>query len=665
MKSVGSLSMVSMLVSALSLAILATTSIVPATARAGESAEAIWPGLGVKRVSVDPSGDWIAAIAHRGKEESVVVQRIGLPNLADVVTEKEIIRISWDASGTLIVEAVTAADRYSVTVIGLSVSGDRIVPRHRRIAAKGRLIDALPLVPEKLLWLTFGREFTTVHRLSIDELVDFARLHKVMGGDFHIGERVALAKGHHSDHWVVQRDGTPRAALRYMEDFIGLMISPDGRNKVNTAYRWKAGEREHEVIPVGLTPDERTILVLAYRGDGTRGLYEWDVKKSAPGKPVFVHPEYDLSGVLSDPLTGDLVAAVYEDAGEQRFHYFDEYRARYLSRLPEDWRRESVAILGGSADRQVFALLDASATNPGDFYVRDRVGRVHRVGRIAENVDRAKLSPVESFRAKSKDGVEVEGFLAPPKDARGRAPLVVMPHGGPIGVHDSRHFDPLVQYLTSWGFAVVQVNYRGSSGYGLEFEKQGAKQWARGIEDDIDAAVEQAMADPRIDPERICIFGVSYGGFSAFASVIRHRERYRCAVSVNGVSDIPLFGETADFADSKQVMKEFEEKIGDLETERDKLLEVSPAYHVDALSVPTLIIQGLDDRRVDPDHAHRMALMFELYDKPFELLEIEGGEHSPDRDEWIIIARTLRRFLTAHLMQETGFAPDPPTRWDR
>ena len=664
MKSVGCLSMASMLVSVLSLVTLATTSIVPATARAGESAEAIWPGLGVRRVSVDPRGDWIAAIAHRGVEESVVVQRIGMPVLASVVTEKAIIAISWDAPGTLLIEATTPAGLYTVHVVALSVSGDRIVPGHRRISAPGRLIDALPLVPEKLLWLGYGQGFTSVHRLSIDEIVDFARLHSTRGRTINIGERVAVAEGY-SSHWVVQRDGTPRAALRYMEDFTGLMIAPNGRMKVNTAYRWKPDEDERKVLPVGLTPDEQNILVLAYRDDGTLGLYEWDAKKSAPGKAVFVHPEYDLSGVLSDPLTGDLVAAIYEDAGEPRFHYFDEYRARYLSRLPEDWRRESVAILGGSADRQVFALLDMSATNPGDYFVRDRAGRVHRVGRFAENVDRAKLSPVESFRAKSKDGVEVEGFLASPKDGRGRAPLVVMPHGGPIGEHDSRNFDPLVQYLASWGFAVVQVNYRGSSGYGIGFEKLGARQWARGIEDDIDAAVEAAMADPRVDPERICIFGGSYGGFSALASVIRHRDRYRCAVSVNGVSDIPLLADSSDMADSKQAMKYYEDFIGDLETERDKLIEVSPAYHVDALSVPTLIIQGLDDRRVDPDHAHRMALMFELYDKPFELLEIEGGEHSPERDEWIIVARTLRRFLTAHLMPEAGFVPDPPTPWDR
>lgn len=176
-------------------AILATMALVSSSARAGESAEAIWAGPGLRVVTVDPSGDWIAAIAHRGVEESVVVQRIGTPTLGSVVTEKRIIGITWDGPGALVVEAVTPAEVYTVHVVSLAISGERIVPRHRRITAPGRLVDALPLVPEKLLWLGYGQGFTSVHRLSIDEIVDFARLHNTRGRTINIGERVAVAEG--------------------------------------------------------------------------------------------------------------------------------------------------------------------------------------------------------------------------------------------------------------------------------------------------------------------------------------------------------------------------------------------------------------------------------------------------------------------------------------
>src|SRR5690606_16599332 len=165
-------------------------------------------------------------------------------------------------------------------------------------------------------------------------------------------------------------------------------------------------------------------------------------------------------------------------------------------------------------------------------------------------------------------------------------------------------FDLIVQYLASVGFVVLEVNYRGSSGYGLEFIEKGRRQWAKGIEDDIDAAVEWAMGRAEIDGRRICIIGGSYGGFSALTSILRHRERYRCAVSINGVTDVPLLGHSSDLADSKKAMAFFDEFVGDFETEREKLIEISPVYRMNEVETPILIVQGSADRRVDPDHAY-------------------------------------------------------------
>ncbi len=628
------------------------------SARAGESAEAIFPGTGVTEVVVSPGGDWIAARVHRDKDAMVAVQRVGSPELVVVARSEWIGFVAWEASNTLVIESIPAAGMRQVLVVRLSVAAGKIDVNLRKIGTRGSLVDSLPLIPEKVLWVFPGMGSTSIHRISFAELIDYNRLYQAVGGQIEIAEKLATVKGS-SSHWIAQRDGTPRAALRYTEDEVVLMMPSRVTGSFSSVYRFGVDEKEREVYPVGLTSDERRLLVLAYKDGDTFGLYEWDEDESAVGDPVFVHKEYDLSNVLTDRLTGDLVAAIYEENGEQRYHYFKEYRARFLSKLPEEWQKDSISIRSGTADRQVFAFFDSSATNPGDYYIRDRATRVHRIGRFGENIDRDALSPVTSFRAKSKDGVEIEAFLAIPKRSAGRAPLVVIPHGGPRAVRDSRQYDPMAQYLASWGFAVLQVNYRGSSGYGLEFEKLGKKQWARGIEDDIDAAVEHAMGLPEIDGERICIVGGSYGGFSAFASVIRHKERYRCAVSINGASDIPLLYDSSDMADSKQAMEIYEAYVGDLETERDELIKISPAYHVRELSTPTLVIFGSDDRRVDPDHSHRMVMMFELYGKQHETLEIEGMEHGYERDEGIIVYRAVRRFLTAYLMPESPYRPDP------
>jgi len=267
---------------------------------------------------------------------------------------------------------------------------------------------------------------------------------------------------------------------------------------------------------------------------------------------------------------------------------------------------------------------------------------------------------VETIEVTSEDGERVEAFLALPNDRReGGAPLIVMPHGGPIGVRDNKDYNPIVQYFASWGFAFLQVNYRGSSGYGRRFEDAGKKQWAQGIEDDIDAAVEYAIARPEIDGTRICIVGGSYGGFSALASVIRHAKRYRCAASLNGAADIPLGFSDGECADSERCVESLVDIVGDPKTERDKLVDISPAYHVDQIHTPVFVIYGTEDQRVDPDHSHRLLLMLETFGKEHESLEVKGAGHSPTEEEWELISVALRRFLTRYLFPSAEFVTDP------
>ena len=204
------------------------------------------------------------------------------------------------------------------------------------------------------------------------------------------------------------------------------------------------------------------------------------------------------------------------------------------------------------------------------------------------------------------------------------------------------------------------MNYRGSSGYGRRFQEAGKREWALGIEDDIDAAVELVMARPEIDASRVCMVGGSYGGFSALASLVRHPDRYRCAVTINGVTDIPLLFETSDFADSPRALESFAEIVGDPESERDRLIELSPLYRTAEIRAPVLVVFGTADRRVDPEHAHRLLLMLEAQGGRFEELEIRDGAHSPTPREWTLIARRLRHFLTRQLHPGATVLPDPP-----
>jgi dipeptidyl aminopeptidase/acylaminoacyl peptidase len=224
-------------------------------------------------------------------------------------------------------------------------------------------------------------------------------------------------------------------------------------------------------------------------------------------------------------------------------------------------------------------------------------------------------------------------------------PLVVMPHGGPLGMSDTREFDPVVQSLTTGGYAVLQVNYRGSGG---RFEA-GQRAWGREIEDDLEAALDRVVAMKSVDPDRICIFGGSYGGYSALISITRCPQRYRCAIAAAPPTDLLLMFQSSDFASTEEGRREFAEIVGDPDRDRAHLIEISPAYRAQDMDVPILLIHGDRDTRVDIEHSYRMKAMLEANGRSPEWMVLEGATHSPTRRQYARLMERVLEFLDAHL----------------
>ncbi len=627
----------------------------------GLSAEALYSRDGIQRVLLSPTGAWAAAEASRGRVNGILAQRIGRPETVSVfATEAELLGIRWIGPDSLLASFASESGWQRVLVIRLEMLGARLTASKRWVEAGGRLVDPLPLEADSVLWEFDYDGRNSVYRLTIDELVTYGEDRDRRGRKIRPGERLATIRGT-AHRWLVDRKGEPRVAWRRDDDGYSILYRKPASGSFEKVYAYSDDDDAAELVPVYLSADEASIVVFAYRGGDTLGLHTFDAESGEFGETLLRRSDVDVNSVLVDEVAHEIIAGGYEADGLQRWSYLAGYRERFAPLLGDAFPFEAIEVEGATPDRKLFLFRVASATEPGKFYVRDvAANRTIPVGSGRSQIDRDRLSPVDAFVVESADGTEVEAFLTRPRSSSRPAPLVVMPHGGPIGVRDRRVFDPMVQYLASWGFAVLQPNYRGSSGYGLEYRAAGKKQWARGIEDDIDAAVQHARALPEVDGSRLCIVGGSYGGFSALASVIRHKELYRCAISINGVSDIPLLYDSSDIADSKRSLAFYEEHVGDLETERGRLVDASPAYHVDEIEVPVFFIYGTEDRRVDPDHAHRMMLMLELFGREFESLEVEGMAHSPRGLEGVIVARAVRRNLTRYLEPSGSFVPDPP-----
>jgi dipeptidyl aminopeptidase/acylaminoacyl peptidase len=341
-----------------------------------------------------------------------------------------------------------------------------------------------------------------------------------------------------------------------------------------------------------------------------------------------------------------VIGATYERDGLPQFHHLDSFFDRYQRSLAHVLPGVVPIVASVSRDRRYFVVVASGPRDPGTYYVLDtQTNTATRIARAMPWLDPENLAHVEAFRVASTDGFELEAFLTRPNGVA-KPPLVVLPHGGPRDVRDSRAFDPLVQFLAAGGLAVLQVNFRGSAGRGQAFLDAGKREWGAGIEEDLEAAFDEVVRRGLVDGDRACIAGASYGGYSALMSVIRNPQRYRCAASLNGPTDLPFESNFYFWWD--EARKYFEEYIGDPD-DPEQLRSISPVYRASEIRVPVLLVQGTEDRVVDVDHYYRIVNVLEALGRPHETYLMQGTGHSPNRSESIDFAVRLRKFLSKHL----------------
>jgi dipeptidyl aminopeptidase/acylaminoacyl peptidase len=263
----------------------------------------------------------------------------------------------------------------------------------------------------------------------------------------------------------------------------------------------------------------------------------------------------------------------------------------------------------------------------------------------------------QAIRYRARDGVRIPAILTLPAGERRNLPLVLLPHGGPHGVRDTLGFDYWATFLASRGYAVLQPNYRGSGGYGDAWQRSGYRQWGGVMQHDLDDGVDALARSGIIDPTRVCIVGGSYGGYAALAGATLTPERYRCAASVAGVSDLSemlLETQRRTGGDDSMSSDWWRQSIGDREDDRDSIRAVSPAFLADRVRAPILLIHGTDDTVVPIDQSRRMLRALNAAGKDVRFVELSGDDHwLSDAPTRVRMLRELEGFLAQHL----GAAP--------
>lgn len=612
--------------------------------------ETLWRPERVLHARINPKGD-LLVLHVRESEERWGIEVVDLKSgkAAKLLNgPKPFSKLAWSGDNRLLI-SIRSQDNDEVGMaIGAEID-DEGVQRYTiiRLPRGGIVVDALPREANHVLFgkLTQKGELM-VHRLDISsqQSVDAARLYW----------RTRLNVGVADDvGWRADGEGRLRLAIVRREDERVLL---HGQNGNFTEVLALSGESDFE--PIGLSYEADQIYALTDDDRDQRDLVIYDIAAREISRTLFSKPGVDVVTALFDSRRTPIGVTYYQD-GRLVSEYFDADDSRLARMLQQAFPGMTVMPVDRSHDGQQLILrVDASDQPPLLYHLDVAARRAELVADSAPWLAETAFAPSEVISFSGPDGLVLEAFLTLPSGDSPR-PLVVYPHGGPIGIADTLHFEPDVQFLASLGYAVLRVNFRGSGGRGKAMREAGFRKLGTLIEDDIDAAILHVLERYPLDEARMCLLGSSYGGFSALVSAMRWPDRFRCAVSIAGVSDRILFFTASDGGRSEEGRRSLEAVLGDPNTEQAQMRASSPLYHYRDIRVPVMLAHGLEDIRVDYEHTRRMARMLAMDGRPPAGLAFEDEGHgieSPDNHErlWNGVAG----FLQAHLGAIPRFGQD-------
>ncbi|TXK64336.1 alpha/beta hydrolase family protein [Alkalisalibacterium limincola] len=559
-------------------------------------------------VELNPRGD-LLAIHVRESDDEWAIELVDLRagTLTVMATSvRRFVRMQWSGDDKLLVAAQPRRQAPITSLIRIEETADGGRSFSQKRLPVGMVVHFLPREPNHILYASQLRRNSSgtgggmmVHRMDISSDAAIDAFRSTMNTRLNAGLR-------DDSRWLFDGEGRLRAAVVQRDDEAFLV---HGQEHDFQDVMKLSGDRDLD--PVGLSYDASRIYGITDRDREQRELVAFDVASRQITETLFSREGSDVVGVLWDDRQEPIGVSYYE-GGRLVNEYFTEADNTLEQRLRQAFPGRTVSMTARSRDRQQVMLWVDGGDQPLQlFHVDVAQGRASLVADDLPWLEDTVFAPTEVVSFTSADGLAMEAFLTLP-EAAGKRPLIVFPHGGPVGVADTLHFNREVQFLASLGYAVLQVNFRGSAGYGRAFREAGMRNHGTLIEDDIDAAMQHVLARFPLDETRMCAMGTSYGGYSALISSIRWPGRFKCAISMAGVSDRILFYTASDGGRSEQGRELLERFIGNPKTDEAEMLAVSPLYQFRELNVPVMLVHGREDRRVDFEHSHRLLRLLDM-----------------------------------------------------
>jgi len=627
-------------------------------------------GLRVRDVAISPDARYLSMIATQDGHTAVLIldrTRDKVPRPLLSAQDKEKYTPEWCgwANATRLLCGFRAIDSFRskyykfTRLLAINADGSNLIQITNRLSVTGgqfedSVLDWTPEDPDTvLLEVNEGAE-SSMPGGNVSVAGGFADGYpEIYAVNVNTGQRkVAQRERAPIEHFVTDGHGKARLGIGYKHDEILYYGRLEGQDGWRELKRVKAMESDEDITPVAAIANSN--FAYATGSDhGRLALLKIDLTDATDPVVVFSHPDVDVAAPLFT-RDGRLIGVSYHTERPESY-FFDPQVAAAYGALRKALPGKTISIADMTPDGKAFVVHAERDTEAGTYYVLSLNGRESRldaVAAVAPGLAGKALAPMRSVLIPARDGASVPGYITLPvhPPAKGNPPLVVMPHGGPRA-RDTWGYEPWVQFLASRGYAVLQLEFRGSSGYGSAWFRAGFRDWGGVPYNDVLDATKWATAQGYGDPQRTCIVGASYGGYISLLAATRNAEKiFRCAVSISGVSDL------AELRADNRFFRHWEIANASLESDVRKLRADSPRLHAADVNIPVLMVHGELDYTVEVDQTQMMDTALTRADKAHETVYVEGTDHYFQEDP---ARRKVLQAIADFLGRQIGVAAAP------
>lgn len=584
---------------------------------------------------ISPNGLFLSYLAPVNNRMNIFIKPINTDSTTQITfeTKRDISGYFWGNDNRILFIKDTGGDE-NYKLFGVDKDGKNPIALTDFENVVTQIIDDLEDIPSEVIVGLNKRnpQIFDPYRLNIET-----------------GELNILAKNPGNiQGWITDHNGK----LRLATTTDGINTSLLYRETENDEFKTIITTNYKESLdPMFFTFDNKNIYASSNIGRDKSAIILFNLKEGKEIEEIFAHNDVDVDNLSYSRKQKKLISVSYNTDKQQRY-FIDKDSEESYRWLEQQLKGYEVSITSYNKEEDVFIVRTYSDKSLGAYYIyRKNEKSLNKITDIAPWLNEDYMSDMQAIQYKSRDGLSINGYLSLPKGLEAKnLPVVINPHGGPW-YRDSWGYNPEVQFLTNRGYAVLQMNFRGSTGYGRKFWEASFKQWGQNMQNDITDGVKWLIEQGIADSSRIAIYGASYGGYATLSGITTTPELYACAIDYVGVSNLFTFMNTIPpyWAPYLDMMHEM---VGDPSNESDSLMmrKFSPVFNVDKIISPLFVAQGANDPRVNKDESDQMveALRKRNIDVEYMVKENEGhGFHNEENK--FEFYNAMEKFLEKHL----------------